>query len=67
LDEDMGTKSDGYKSLLTHITVAQNVQFHRDETGQIATLVPQVNGIVPAFETYKSDANALDVELTGKA
>ncbi|MDR1583792.1 MAG: DUF6261 family protein, partial [Prevotellaceae bacterium] len=39
---------------------------HRDATGQIATLAPQVNGIVPAFETYKSDANALDAEFDRK-
>jgi hypothetical protein len=55
----MSTKIDGYKSLLTHITVVQDVQFHRDVTGQIDPLdplVPQVSGIVPAFETYKSDS-----------
>ncbi|MDR1581703.1 MAG: hypothetical protein LBS55_00325, partial [Prevotellaceae bacterium] len=62
----MSTKIEGYKTVLTHITVAQNVQFHRDATGQIATLAPQVNGIVPAFETYKSDANALDAEFDRK-
>jgi hypothetical protein len=64
--KDMNTKIDGYKSLLTHITVAQNVQFHRDATGQIEPLAPQVNGIVPAFEAYKSDAVALDAEFDRK-
>jgi hypothetical protein len=62
----MNTKIDGYKSLLTHITVVQNVQFHRDATGQIEPLAPQVNGIVPAFEAYKSDAVALDAEFDNK-
>jgi hypothetical protein len=41
----MSTKIDGYKSLLTHITIAQNVQFHRDATGQIELLASQVSGI----------------------
>jgi hypothetical protein len=63
----MRTKIDGYKSVLTHIMVAQNVQFHRDGTGQIATLAPQVNGIVSAFETYKSDSNAWDAEFDKKS
>jgi hypothetical protein len=63
----MNTKIDGYKSLLTHITVAQNVQFHRDATKQIDSLASQIAGIVPAFETYKSDANALDAEFDRKS
>jgi hypothetical protein len=63
----MNTKINEYKSLLAHITVAQNVQFHRDITGQIAPLVPQVNGIAPAFETYNSDAIALDAEFDRKS
>jgi hypothetical protein len=63
----MNTKIDEYKSLLAHITIAQNVQFHRDTTGQIAPLVPQVNGIVNAFETYNSDAIALDAEFDRKS
>jgi hypothetical protein len=63
----MSTKIDGYKTLLMHIAVAQNVQFHRDATGQIAPIVPQVNGIVPAFETYNSDAVALDAEFDRKS
>jgi hypothetical protein len=63
----MSTKIDGYKSLLTHITIAQNVQFHRDATGQIDPFAQQVSGIVPAFETYKSDANALDAEFDRKS
>jgi hypothetical protein len=44
----------------------QNVQFHRDVTGQIDPLVSQISGIVPAFETYKSDATTLDVEFDRK-
>jgi hypothetical protein len=66
MNVDMSTKIDGYKSVLTHISIAQNVQFHRDATGQFVTLAPQVNGIVPAFETYKSDANALDAKFYRK-
>jgi hypothetical protein len=63
----MSTKIDGYKSLLTHITIAQNVQFHHDATGQIVSLVSQVSGIIPAFETYKSDSAALDAEFDRKS
>jgi hypothetical protein len=63
----MSAKIDGYKSLLTHIAVAQDVQFHRDATGQIDPLVPQVSGLAPAFEIYKSDASALDLEFDKKS
>jgi hypothetical protein len=63
----MNTKIDGYKSLLTHITVAQNVQFHRDAAGQIDPFVQQVDEIVPAFKTYNSDAVALDAEFDRKS
>jgi hypothetical protein len=63
----MSTKIDEYKSTLTHITIAQNVQFHRDATGQIESLASQVSGILPAFETYKSDAVALDAEFDRKS
>jgi hypothetical protein len=62
----MNTKIEGYKSLLTHITVAQNVQFHRDAAGQIEPLALQTGGAVPAFEAYKSDAVALDAEFDRK-
>ncbi|MDR2653504.1 MAG: DUF6261 family protein [Prevotellaceae bacterium] len=58
---------DGYKSVLTHITIAQNVQFHRDATRQIESLASQVSGILPTFETYKSDAVALDAEFDRKS
>ncbi|MDR1120133.1 MAG: DUF6261 family protein [Dysgonamonadaceae bacterium] len=63
----MSTKIDEYKSLLTHITIAQNVQFHRDATRQIDAPASQVNGIFPAFETYRSDADALDAEFDRKS
>jgi hypothetical protein len=63
----MSTKIDGYKSLLTHITIAQNVQFHHDATGQINALASQVSGIIPAFEMYKSDYVALDTEFDRKS
>ncbi|MDR1340256.1 MAG: DUF6261 family protein [Prevotellaceae bacterium] len=63
----MSTKIDGYKSLLTHITIAQNVQFHHDATGQIDLIASQVSGISPAFEAYRSDAVALDAEFDRKS
>ncbi|MDR1155968.1 MAG: DUF6261 family protein [Bacteroidales bacterium] len=63
----MSTKIDGYKSLLARITVAQNVQFHRDAARQIDAPASQVNGIFPAFETYRSDADALDAEFDRKS
>ncbi|MDR1594752.1 MAG: DUF6261 family protein [Prevotellaceae bacterium] len=62
----MNTKIDGYKSLLALITVAQNVQFHRDATGQIESLVTQTSGIFPAFEAYRSDSVTLDAEFDRK-
>jgi hypothetical protein len=63
----MSTKIDGYKSMLTHITIAQNVQFHHDAAGQIEAPASQVSGIIPAFETYKSDSTALDAEFDRKS
>jgi hypothetical protein len=54
----MSTKIDGYKSVLTHITIAQNVQFHHDAAKQIESPASQVTGILPAFETYRSDSVA---------
>lgn len=63
---DALVKIEGYKTLLTQVTIAQNTQFHRDATGQIALIVPQVDGIVPAFEIYRSDANMLDMEFDKK-
>jgi hypothetical protein len=62
----MNTKIDGYKSLLAHIEVAQNVQFHHDTATQIEPFALQVNGIVPAFQVYKSDTVALDTEFDRK-
>jgi hypothetical protein len=54
----MNTKIDGYKSLLTHITVAQNVQFHRDATKQIDSLASlELFGLTPLV-------NRLDRENT---
>jgi hypothetical protein len=63
----MSTKIDGYKSLLTHITVAQNVQFHHDAAEQINSPASQVSGILPAYETYRSDAITLDAEFDRKS
>jgi hypothetical protein len=63
----MSTKIAEYKSLLAHITIAQNVQFHRDATQQIDAPASQVSGIFPAFETYRSDADALDAEFKRKS
>jgi hypothetical protein len=62
----MSTKIGGYKSLLKNITVAQNVQFHRDAAGQIELFVSQVSGIGSAFESYRKDAVTLDVEFARK-
>jgi hypothetical protein len=62
----MNTKIDGYKSLLARITVAQNVQFHKDVAGQIEPLAVNVSGLAPAFEAYKTDSAALDAEFDRK-
>ena len=59
----MNTKIDGYKQLLNRITTAQNVQFHREAAAIIAPLTTKVSGIVPAFNTYKADADNLDGEF----
>ncbi|MDR1879272.1 MAG: DUF6261 family protein [Bacteroidales bacterium] len=59
----MNTKIDGYKSLLAHITVAQNVQFHKDVAGQIEPLAIKVSGLASSFEAYKTDSAVLDAEL----
>jgi hypothetical protein len=63
----MSTKIAEYKTLLAHITIAQNVQFHHDAARQIDALASQVNGILPAFETYRLDANVLDAEFDRKS
>jgi hypothetical protein len=62
----MNTKIDGYKSLLAHITVAQNVQFHKDVTEQIEPLAVKVNGLAPSFDAYKTDSVVLDTEFDWK-
>jgi hypothetical protein len=62
----MNTKIDGYKSLLARITVAQNVQFHKDVAGQIEPLAVKVSGLAPSFEAYKTDYVALDAEFDRK-
>jgi hypothetical protein len=62
----MNTKIDGYKSLLAHITVAQNVQFHKYLADQIEPLVIKVSGLAPSFETYKTDSAVLDAEFDWK-
>jgi hypothetical protein len=59
----MSTKIDGYKSLLTRISVAQNVQFHKEAATGIAPFVANVSGIAPAFGTYQADASKLDDEF----
>jgi hypothetical protein len=59
----MNTKIDGFKSLLTRITVAQNVQFHKEAAAGIAPFAAKINGIAPAFGTYQTDANKLDNEF----
>jgi hypothetical protein len=59
----MSTEIDGYKSLLTRITVAQNVQFHKEAAAGIAPFVPKINGIAPAFGSYQADTDKLDDEF----
>jgi hypothetical protein len=59
----MSLKIEGYKSLLARITVAQNVQFHREATSGIAPFATKVNGIANAFYSYQEDTNRLDDEF----
>jgi hypothetical protein len=59
----MSLKIDGYKSLLTRITVAQNVQFHKEAATGIAPFTVKINGIAIAFNTYKEDTEKLDNEF----
>jgi hypothetical protein len=47
-ENDMITEINGYKSLLTHITIAQNVQFHKETAAGIVPFVAKINGIAPA-------------------
>ena len=56
-----------YKSLLSQITNAQNVQFHRDVTEQIFPLASRIDGINPAFQIYNSDFNTFSAEFDRKA
>jgi hypothetical protein len=57
----MTTEIDGYKSLPTRISVAQNVRFHKEAATGIAPFA--ANGIAPAFGTYQADANKSDNEF----
>jgi hypothetical protein len=59
----MSLKIDGYKSLLTRTTVAQNVQFHKEAAKGIAPFAVKINGIATAFDTYQEDTNNLDNEF----
>jgi hypothetical protein len=59
----MNSKIDGYKSLLTRITVAQNVQFHREAATGIAPFAAKVSGIATALDSYQEDTNRLDDEF----
>jgi hypothetical protein len=59
----MSIEIDGYKSLLTRISVAQNVQFHKEAVTEIANFVGSINGIAPAFGAYQTAANKLDDEF----
>ncbi|MDR1339047.1 MAG: DUF6261 family protein [Prevotellaceae bacterium] len=63
----MSLKIDGYKSLLTRITIAQNVQFHREAATGIAPFTAKVNGIATAFDTYREDTDRLDDEFNTQA
>jgi hypothetical protein len=62
----MSLKIDGYKSLLTRITIAQNVQFHKEAATGIAPFTVNINGIAIAFNTYKEDTEILDNEFDTK-
>jgi hypothetical protein len=59
----MGLKIDGYKSLLTRITIAQNVQFHKEAATGIAPFAVKINGIATAFDSYQKDMNILADEF----
>ena len=59
----MSLKIDGYKSLLSRITVAQNVQFHKEAATGIAPFTVRINGIAIAFNTYQEDTEKLDNEF----
>jgi hypothetical protein len=62
----MATKIDGYKTLLTRITVAQNVQLHKDVTEQIEPLTGNVSGLLPSYTEYKANFISLDTEFNRK-
>jgi hypothetical protein len=59
----MITEIYGYKRLLTRITVAQNVQFHKEAATGIVPFTEKINGIASAFGSYQTDANKLDDEF----
>jgi hypothetical protein len=59
----MITEINGYKSLLMRISIAQNVQFHKEAATGITPFAAKINGIAPAFGTYQADANKLDNEF----
>jgi hypothetical protein len=62
----MSIKIDGYKSLLARISVAQNVQFHKEAAAGIAPFAAKINGIAPAFGTYQADTDKLDDEFNAQ-
>ncbi|MDR0604758.1 MAG: DUF6261 family protein [Bacteroidales bacterium] len=59
----MSLKIDGYKSLLTRIAIAQNVQFHKEAATGIAPFAVRINGIATASNTYQEDTDRLDDEF----
>jgi hypothetical protein len=62
----MSTKIEGYKALLTRITVAQNVEFHKGTETQVAVIAPRISGIEIAFNEYKEDTFSLDAAFNKK-
>ncbi|MDR2475133.1 MAG: DUF6261 family protein [Bacteroidales bacterium] len=57
---ELNEKIEGYKSLLSHISIAQKTQFHKDVTDQAYPVVPVVTELAPSYTKYKADADALD-------
>ncbi|MDR3245687.1 MAG: DUF6261 family protein [Prevotellaceae bacterium] len=62
----MNAKIDGYKTMLTYISVAQSIQFHKNVLEQIAPFVRRIDVLISIFINYKSDYARLDAEFNKK-